>query len=145
MKSHINSLQQNVQLNEPTIDRTKETADEISKEIVLHHLNSFVENNIEGVLSDYTNESVLITQAATYSSLEEISAFFIDLNIHFPQQGSNFVLDKIVAKDDLVYIVWHATTPSLQVPIGSDTFIIKDGKIYQQTFVGQLNFINQQP
>jgi hypothetical protein len=42
-----------------------------------------------------------------------------------------------------VYLVWKAKTPSLHVPMGSDTFIIKDGKISQQTFVGQLNFIGQ--
>ena len=109
----------------------------------MRHLNSFLDNNLEALLSDYTNESVLITQAATYSGPEEIRAFFVGLSMHFPQQKSNFVLDKVVANNDLVYIVWHAKTPSLQVPIGSDTFIIKDGKIYQQTFVGQLNFINQ--
>jgi hypothetical protein len=35
MRSHINSLEQNVQLKEQTIDRTKETTvDEISKEVV---------------------------------------------------------------------------------------------------------------
>ena len=144
MRGHINSLEQNVQLKEQTIDSTKETtADEISKEVVMRHLNSFLDNNLEALLSDYTNESVLITQAATYSGPKEISTFFVGLNVHFPLQKSNFVLDKVVANDDLVYIVWHAKTPSLQVPIGSDTFIIKDGKIYQQTFVGQLNFINQ--
>ena len=63
--------------------------------------------------------------------------------MHFRKQQSNFVLDKVAVTDDLVYIVWHAKTPSLHVPIGSDTFIKKDGKFYQQTFVGQLNFINQ--
>ncbi len=138
MKSNINSLELDIQLKEQTIDK-------ISKEvvIVMRHLNSFLDNNLEALLSDYTNESVLITQAATYSGPEEIHDFFVDLNMHFPQQQSNFVLDKVVANDNLVYIVWHAKTPSLQVPIGSDTFIIKDGKIYQQTFVGKSNFINQ--
>ena len=144
MRSHINSLEQNVQLKEQTIDSTKETiVDEISKEVVMRHLNSFLDNNLEAVMSDYTNESVLITQGATYTGLEEIRVFFVGLSMHFPQQKSNLVLDKVVANDDLVYIVWHAKTPSLQVPIGSDTFIIKDGKIYRQTFAGQLNFINQ--
>ena len=137
-------LEQNVQLEEQTLDRTKETImDKISKEVVMRHLNSFLDNNLETLLSDYTNESVLITQAATYSSPEEIRAFFVGLNKHFPKHGSNFVLDKLVGNDDLVYIVWHAKTPTLQVPIGSDTFIIKDGKICQQTFVCQLNLINQ--
>ena len=127
MKSNINSLKQDIQFKEQTID-------EISKEvvIVMRHINSFLDNNLEALLSDYTNESVLITQAATYSGPKEISTFFVGLNVHFPLQKSNFVLDKVVANDDLVYIVWHANTPSLQVPIGSDTFIIKDGKIYHR-------------
>ena len=144
MRGHINSLEQNIQLKEQTIDIIKTTtADEISKEVVTHHLNSFLDNNLEAVMSDYTNESVLITRDTPYTGLEEISVFFVGLSMHFPQQKSNLVLDKVVANDDLVYIVWHANTPSLLVPIGSDTFIIKDGKIYQQTFVGQLNFITQ--
>ena len=140
MKSNIHALEQSVQFKE----QPKETTtDEMPKEIVMHHLTSFLDNNLGAVLSDYTSESVLITQAATYTGLEEISAFFVGLNMHFPQQKSNLVLDKVVANGDLVYIVWHAETPSLQVSIGSDTFIIKDGKIHQQTFVGQLNFITQ--
>ena len=144
MRNDIKSLEQNVQLKEQTMDRTKElTLDEISTEVVMKHLSSFLFNNLEAVMSDYTNESVLITQDAIFTGPEEIRFFFTGLIMHFPQQMSNLVLDQLVANNDLVYIVWHAKTPSLQVPIGSDTFIIKDSKIYQQTFVGQLNFINQ--
>ena len=144
MKSHLNSLEQDGQLKEQAMDRTKETIlNEISKEIVMHHLSSFQDNNLEAVVSDYTTESILITQDATYTGLEEIKNFFAGLMPHFPKQKSSFQLDKLIVNNDLVYIVWHAKTPSLQVPLGSDTFIIKDGKIYQQTFVGQLNFINQ--
>ena len=144
MRGHINSLEQNIQLKEQTIDIIKTTtADEISKEVVQNHLNSFLNNDLEALMSDYTNESVLITQDTTFTGIEEIRVFFVGLIMHFPQQLSNLVLDKLVANNDLVYIVWHAKTPSLQVPIGSDTFIIRDSKIYQQTFVGQLNFINQ--
>ena len=142
MKSHAHSPEVNAQVKELTVDRTPEAlVDEISKKIVMRHLNSFLDNNLEAVLSDYTHESVLITQSGTYSGLEEIGTFFIGLNIHFPQQNSHFALDKLIANNDLVYIVWHAKTPSLHVPLGSDTFIIKDGKIHQQTFVGQLDFI----
>ncbi len=144
MKDQVIFVEQDTQLKEQAIDRTKEaTVDESSKEVVMHHLKSFLDNNLEALLSDYAHESVLVTQASTYSGPKEIKAFFVGLNKHFPQQTSNLVLDKVVATDDLVYIVWHAETPSLNVPLGSDTFIIKNGKIHQQTFVGQLNFINQ--
>ena len=111
------------------------------RDIIMHHLSAFQDNNLNAVLSDYTDESVFITQDATYKGPEEIKSFFAVLMVHFPKQKSAFELDKLIVIDNLVYIVWHATTPSLQVPLGTDTFIIKDRKIYQQTFAGQLKFI----
>ena len=124
-------------------DRTKQTSMKDSTEnIVTNHLASFRDNDLETLMSDYTSQSVLITQAATYTGFEEIKAFFVDLMPHFPTQKSSFELDKMVVNNKLAYIVWHAKTPSLEVPLGSDTFVMKDGKIFQQTFVGQLNFIN---
>jgi ketosteroid isomerase-like protein len=117
------------------------TLNEASRNIVMHHLGSFQDNDLEAVIADYTKESVLVTQDATYKGPEEIKNFFADLMIHFPKQKSSFELDKLVANNELVYIVWHANTPSLNVALGTDTFIIRDGKIYQQTFAGLLKFI----
>ena len=109
----------------------------------MHHLRSFRENDLEAVMSDYTSASVLITQQATYTGPEEIKAFFTGLMIHFPIQGSNFKLDKIVVEEGLAYIVWHADTPSLDVTLGTDTFMLKRGKIFRQTFAGEMKFIGQ--
>ena len=126
------------------MNRTKETTlNEIPKQVVMHHLNSFLDNDLEALLSDYTDESVLFTPAASYLGLGEIRTFFMELSKHFPKQQSAITVSCVVASEDLVYIVWQAKTPTLGVPIGSDTFIIKNGKIHQQTFVGQLNFIGQ--
>jgi len=122
---------------------TKETTvSTSSRKTIVRHLSNFLQDNdLEAVVSDYTDESILITQAATYTGTEEIRIFFDGLIMHFPKQQSSFELDKFVVNDELAYIVWHANTPSLDVPYGTDTFIIKDGKIYQQTFAAQLKFI----
>jgi len=109
-----------------------------SKEAVMHHLSSFVDNDLESVLSDYTDESVLITQGGTYTGLRQIRSFFTPLMAHFPKQFTSFTLDKFVAEEDFVYIVWHAKTPTLDVQLGSDTFVLKNNKIYQQTYVSRL-------
>lgn len=112
-----------------------------SMHLLTHHLKSFQNNDLEAVMSDYTDESVLITQDAIYTGLQDIRAFFAGLITHFPKQDASLEVDKTVVKDSLVYIVWHAKTPSLKVPLASDTFVIKENKIYQQTFVAQLEFI----
>ncbi|MBS1597435.1 MAG: nuclear transport factor 2 family protein [Bacteroidetes bacterium] len=118
------------------------TLSDVSKNILDHHLSSFLDSDLQAVMSDYTNESILITQAATYVGLQEIETFFVNLLDHFPKQQSSFELYQMVVKGELGYIVWKAKTPSLDVLLGSDTFIIKDRKIYQQTFVGKMKFID---
>lgn len=123
-------------------DELKETIqDETLINLITRHLNAFVQNDLQILMLDYTEESVFITQDATYTGIREIREFFVNFMIHFPKAKSAFELDKMVAKDGLGFIVWHAKTPSLVVPLGTDTFIIKYGKIFQQTFAGQLNFI----
>lgn len=137
------SLGQSAQNKERKTTGAKEnTLDDASRNTIMHHLNSFQENDLEAVMSDYTNESVLITRDAIYSGTTEIKLFFSGLMTHFPKQKSSFQLDKMIVNNGLIYIVWHAKTPTLDVPLGSDTFILKDGKIYQQTYVGQMKFIN---
>lgn len=122
------------------VERKATTLNDATRDIVTHHLGSFQNNDLEAVIADYTNESVFITQDATYRGHEEIRGFFAGLMIYFPKQQSRFELDKLVVNNELAYIVWHANTPSLEVPMGTDTFIMKEGKIYRQTFAGQLKF-----
>jgi hypothetical protein len=111
-----------------------------SRNVLMRHLGFFLDNDLKCLLSDYTNESVLITQEAIHTGPAEIKIFFEGLMKHFPKKKSNLQLDKLEVCDELVFIVWHATTPSVHVRFGSDTFIIKEDKIRQQTFVGHLEF-----
>lgn len=48
-------------------------------------------------------------------------------------------MDKAVVDNAVAYILWHATTPTIEVPLGTDTFVILDGKIKFQTFAGVIN------
>jgi hypothetical protein len=142
MKKYSTTLAENCQAKEQHTNGIKIITLNDESSVILHHLSSFQDNDLEAVISDYTNESVLITQDATYRGIEEIRGFFLSLVKHFPKQNSHFELDKLVVHDGLVFIVWHAKTPSLDVLLGTDTFIIKNNKIHQQTFAGQMKFLN---
>ena len=127
---------------QPTNGIKESKLSEASRNVLQNHLSSFLNNDLNGVMSDYNEDSILITQMGNYVGLKQIEAFFTNLITHFPKQASSFEMDKMVIKDELAYIVWHAKTPSLDVPLGSDTFIFRNSKISQQTFVGELNFVN---
>src|SRR3954467_5533584 len=76
------------------------TRSDASKNLLTHHLGSFLDNDLEAVVSDYTDESILITQATTYTGRKEIKAFFADLIIHFPKGDASFDLDIMEVKDE---------------------------------------------
>ena len=52
--------------------------------------------------------------------------------------GSDFQMSKQAVEGEVAYIVWSASSPKYDVPLGTDTFIVRDGKIMFQTFAGQI-------
>jgi predicted SnoaL-like aldol condensation-catalyzing enzyme len=106
--------------------------------LVQRHVGAFLVNDLEAVLSDYTDESMLITADASYTGRQAIRGFFAKLVPLFPKDKSRLELDRMVVDGDLAFIVWHASTPAVKVTLGTDTFVLKDGKIHRQTFVGQM-------
>lgn len=112
---------------------------EQTKAVLEHHLKAFSENNLEEVMADYTAESILVTPDSTYTGLASIQNLFVGLFPAFPTEGTTIEMDNMFIQDELAYILWHADTPTLDIPMGTDTFIIVDGKIVKQTFTGILN------
>jgi len=124
-------------------------AEEVSSELVIdqettqavldHHLGAFGANDLNAIMEDYTDEATLITPDSTFHGKEQIRNFFEGLFPSFPSEGTAFIMDKAVVDNEVAYILWHATTPTIEVPLGTDTFIILDGKIKIQTFAGVIN------
>ncbi|NVK52856.1 MAG: nuclear transport factor 2 family protein [Flavobacteriaceae bacterium] len=110
-----------------------------TKDIVIHHMDSFYDNDIDALMSDYTEESIIMTLEQTFKGLKEIRLFITEFITYFPKGKTILVLDKLSVENDLGYVVWHAHTPNIKISLGSGTFILKNGKILKQTFVGQLD------
>jgi len=47
--------------------------------------------------------------------------------------GSEYELKHSQVVGDTAYIVWSGSTDKLSVKLGTDTFVMKNGKILQQT------------
>lgn len=130
----------------PQSETPKEVAKEVtsmsseaSQKIVEGHLNAFGANDLDVIMADYTEESIIFTPDATLTGLTEIRALFAGMFPAFPAGETTFTLDKIQANNEIVYIVWHADAPTVEVPLGTDTFIMENGKIKRQTFTAVIN------
>lgn len=116
---------------------SNEGIDEVITQSVLdHHWETFVKNDLEGVMEDYSEESVLITPDATYRGLEEIRQNFINAFKAFPAQESKLTLNKSIVVKDVGYILWEADVSEFNLSFATDSFIIRNGKIIRQTYAG---------
>lgn len=107
-----------------------------TKEVFEHHFKAFSENDLEETMADYTEESIVITPAGTYSGLKEIRKNLEDALKMFPEETTTSKVVKTVIKKDVAYIIWSAKTPQFELIFATDSFIIQNGKIIRQTFAG---------
>ncbi|MDQ3536983.1 MAG: nuclear transport factor 2 family protein [Bacteroidota bacterium] len=118
-------------------EQHSENIDEsVTKRVLDNHWETFVNNDLEGLLEDYTEESIIVTQDGTHRGLEEIRKNYINAFSAFPKKGSTLKLTTSIVEKDIAYIIFEADTPDFILNYGSDTFIIRDGKIIRQTFAG---------
>ena len=124
------------QSGQPAQQSESEISESQTKQVLDHHWEAFKNNDLEETMKDYTEESVLITPNATYNGLAEIRNNFINAFKLFPKDSSEFTLDKSIVVKDVGYILWKSKTPTFNLTYGTDTFIIRDGKIIRQTYAG---------
>ncbi len=111
-----------------------------STEAVLeHHLDAFTEQDLEAVMEDYVEDSIVVTNMGTFRGLEEIEGLFENLFAEFSQEGSSITMDEQLVEGEFGYIVWHAETPDNVYEFATDTFHIPDDAISFQTFAGKLS------
>jgi SnoaL-like protein len=96
-----------------------------------HHLQA-VSEGVDAIMQDYTPDSVLFTPDGLLRGLEPIRAFFDGfLRTSPPELLRAITLVRQDIEGDVAYIIWKAEP---FIPLATDTFVIRDGKIVAQSF-----------
>lgn len=92
-------------------------------------------DGVDAILQDYAEHSVLITPDATYRGLAEIRGFFVALLDGLPDGFFDAIeMNRAEVVGEFAYILW---TRKPWLPLATDTFVVRDGKIVFQTFTAQ--------
>lgn len=115
-----------------------------TKEVLERHLKYFGDGDLEGLLSDYVPETVVFRPVgfggaggAAKGAAALRSVFSIVL-AEFAKPDTRFEMRQKVIEGDYAYIVWEAETTRNVYELGSDTFIVKDGKIVLQSIAAKI-------
>ena len=101
-----------------------------SEEIFAHHGSALGAENLEDIVSDYSDDAILLVQGVVYRGKDGARQVFTQLLKDVPQ--ASWDLDTVFA-DDVLYLEWKAQGGGNRVDDGIDTFVFADGQIRVQT------------
>ena len=84
-----------------------------TQQVLEHHLKSFGEGDLEGILEDFADESVLFTPDGILRGPDERRAFFEAFFAEFAKPGASFEMKKQIVEGETAYIVWSAETGTM--------------------------------
>lgn len=101
--------------------------------VVRNHLRTFIEQKgVEAMLEDYHDDARFHGEDRVYRGKREIGQFFTAFIAGLPERGiERFTLRSLRVDGELAYITWHV---GHEIPLGTDTFVVRGGKIVSQTF-----------
>jgi ketosteroid isomerase-like protein len=101
--------------------------------VVRNHLQAFLEQkSVAAIVSDYDDDAHFYSEAKIYRGKQEIHDFFKDFIASLPTQAiERFALRSLQVDRNIAYITWCIGS---DIPLGTDTFVVDNGKIISQSF-----------
>jgi ketosteroid isomerase-like protein len=105
----------------------------VTETVVRTHLEAFLkQKGIAAIMNDYAEDARFYSEARIYRGKQEIHGFFVDFIGSLPAGGvDQFSLRSKQVDGNVAYITWSVGT---DIPLGTDTFVVNNGKIVSQTF-----------
>ena len=109
-----------------------------TNDVLNQHLQAFAENDLDGVLADYSSDAVLFIPGTPLKGPDAIKPFFQDLLSEFAKPGASFSMRQQSVEGEFAYILWSAETADNSYEYATDTFVARDGKIVAQSFAAKI-------
>jgi len=109
-----------------------------TRDVLDRHLKCFGAGDLTGVLADYAPGAVLFTPDGPIKGVDAIRPLFQSIFAEFGKPGASFSMKQQFVEGDYAYILWTAETAENVYEVGTDTFIVRNGKIVAQSFAGKI-------
>jgi ketosteroid isomerase-like protein len=101
------------------------------QEVFAHHGKALAAGDLDEIVVDYTDDSVLITPAGVARGKDGIRKAFAALLDDLPDAAWD--LKTQIFDGDVLFLEWTADSAAHRVNDGVDTFVFRDGMIWAQT------------
>ena len=104
-----------------------------TEEVLNAHLAAFGAGDVDALMQDYTETSVVIAPFGVLEGTDAIRGLLEALVAEFAKPGMSFSLNTTYISGNVAYIIWNAETADNIYEYATDTFHIDEGKIQSQT------------
>jgi ketosteroid isomerase-like protein len=101
------------------------------QEVFQHHGEALMAEDLDGIVSDYADDAVMITPAGVLRGKDGIREGFTKLIGDLP--GAKWELPTMIFEGDVLLLEWKAQSEKVKADDGIDTFVFRDGLIRVQT------------
>jgi ketosteroid isomerase-like protein len=101
------------------------------QEVFAHHGKALAAGDLDEIVLDYADDSVLITPTGVSRGKDGIRTAFAKLLDDLPNAGWD--LKTQIFGGDVLFLEWSADSTVNRVNDGVDTFVFRDGMIWAQT------------
>jgi hypothetical protein len=101
------------------------------QEVFEHHGGVLVAGDLEGIVSDYADDAIVITPDGIVRGKDGVRKTFERLLGDLP--SADWELLTTHFEDDILFLEWKATSEKVKAEDGIDTFVFRDGQIRVQT------------
>jgi hypothetical protein len=109
-----------------------------TNDVLDQHLKCFGENDLDGVLADYSSDAVLFIPGRPLKGPDAIKSFFQAFFSEFAKPGASFSMRQRYVEGNYAYILWSAETADNSYEAATDTFVVQNGKIVAQSFAAKI-------
>jgi ketosteroid isomerase-like protein len=101
------------------------------QEVFAHHAQALGAGDLDEIVADYADDSILITPAGAMRGKDGVRAAFATLLADVPNAAWD--LKTQIYEGDVLLLEWTADSTAGPVDDGVDTFVFRDGLITVQT------------
>ncbi len=109
-----------------------------TQNVIENHLARFAAGDLDGLMADYSEESVLFTPTGQVAGTRAIRGLMSGLFAEFAKPGARFTLEHLSVSGEVGFIVWSAETADNRYEFATDTFLVRGGRIRSQSFAAKL-------
>ena len=108
-----------------------------TEDVLLHHLKAFGNADLQQFLADYASDAILFTPNGPLKGHEAIGFVMKNVLNDFAQPGTKFTMKQQTVEGEHAYLVWTAETADNLYEMGTDSFVIQNGKIVAHFFAAK--------